>query len=140
MAPGSCLSQYFLVASRLSEMLNHLATLKGLCHRDAVRAAMMSPVASPGDEAAHVCLDFLRGASQLAQPYAAHLSQLLQEEGREQERAARGPAWPRPLPHKHKHKHKHKARSRPAPIGPSSPPPPPACGGGAGRRWCRAAS
>jgi hypothetical protein len=34
-----------------------------------------------------VCLDILRGASQLAQPYAAHLSKLLQEEGREQERA-----------------------------------------------------
>jgi hypothetical protein len=34
-----------------------------------------------------VCLDILRGASQLARPYAAHLSRLLQEEGREQERA-----------------------------------------------------
>jgi hypothetical protein len=48
---------------------------------------MASPLASPGDEAARVCLDILRGASQLAQPYAAHLSKLLQEEGREQERA-----------------------------------------------------
>jgi hypothetical protein len=37
-----------------------------------------------------VCLDILRGASQLAQPYAAHLSWLLQEEGREQERALVG--------------------------------------------------
>jgi hypothetical protein len=34
-----------------------------------------------------VCLDILRGASQLAQPYAAHLSKLLPEEGQEQERA-----------------------------------------------------
>jgi hypothetical protein len=48
---------------------------------------MASPSASPGDEAARVCLDILRGASQLAQPYAAHLSKLLQGEGREQERA-----------------------------------------------------
>jgi hypothetical protein len=32
-------------------------------------------------------LDILRGASQLAHPYAAHLSQLLQEEGRAQELA-----------------------------------------------------
>jgi hypothetical protein len=48
---------------------------------------MASPIASPGDEAARVCLDILRGASQLAQPYAAHLSKLLQGEGREQERA-----------------------------------------------------
>jgi hypothetical protein len=48
---------------------------------------MMSSSPSPGEEAARVCLDILRGASQLAQPYAAHLSKLLQEEGREQERA-----------------------------------------------------
>jgi hypothetical protein len=47
----------------------------------------MSQNASPGEEAARVFLDILRGASQLAQPYAAHLSKLLQEEGREQERA-----------------------------------------------------
>jgi hypothetical protein len=51
--------------------------------RYAVHSAMMSP----GDEAARVCLDILRGASQLAQPYAAHLSKLLQEEGRGQELA-----------------------------------------------------
>jgi hypothetical protein len=47
----------------------------------------MSPSPSPGEAAARVCLDILRGASKLAQPYAAHLSKLLQEEGREQERA-----------------------------------------------------
>jgi hypothetical protein len=51
---------------------------------------MTSSSPTPGDEAARVCLDILRGASQLAQPYAAHLSKLLQEEGREQERALGG--------------------------------------------------
>jgi hypothetical protein len=61
---------------------------------------MMSPSANPGEEAARVCLDILRGASQLAQPYAVHLCKLLQEEGREQERALRWGAacwtwWPR---------------------------------------------
>jgi hypothetical protein len=35
---------------------------------------MAIPSSSPGNEAARVCLDILRGASQLAQPYAAHLS------------------------------------------------------------------
>jgi hypothetical protein len=45
---------------------------------------MASPSPSPGDEAARVCLDILRGASQLAHPYAAPLSQLLRE-GREVE-------------------------------------------------------
>jgi hypothetical protein len=61
--------------------------LTGFRHKNAVRSAMASPSPSPGEEAARVCLDILRGASQLAQPYAAHLSKLLQEEGREQERA-----------------------------------------------------
>jgi hypothetical protein len=35
-----------------------------------------------GDAAARVCLDILRGAAQLAQPYAFHLCKLLREEGR----------------------------------------------------------
>jgi hypothetical protein len=46
---------------------------------------MASPGSSPGDQAARLCLHILRGASELAQPYAAHLSKLLQEKGREQE-------------------------------------------------------
>jgi hypothetical protein len=48
---------------------------------------MAASGSSPGDEAARVCLDILRGASQLAQPYAAQLSMLLKEEGREHELA-----------------------------------------------------
>jgi hypothetical protein len=38
-----------------------------------------------GEAAARVCLDILRGAAQLAQPYAFHLCKLLREEGREGE-------------------------------------------------------
>jgi hypothetical protein len=56
-------------------------------NQNAAHSAMANPSSSPGDEAARVCLDILRGASELAQPYATHLSKLLQEEGREQERA-----------------------------------------------------
>jgi hypothetical protein len=44
---------------------------------------MASP--SPGEEAARVCLEILRGAAQLAQPYAAQLAKVLQEEGRKQD-------------------------------------------------------
>jgi hypothetical protein len=72
-------------------VLIFLYALTGHCHQNAVRCAMANPSPSPGEEAARVCLDILRGASQLAQPYAAHLSKLLQEEGREQERARSGP-------------------------------------------------
>jgi hypothetical protein len=46
---------------------------------------MASPCSRPGDEAARACLHILRGASELAQPYASHLAKLLQEEGREQD-------------------------------------------------------
>jgi hypothetical protein len=48
---------------------------------------MASSSSSPGDQAARLCLHSLRGASELAQPYASHLAKLLQEEGRGQDLA-----------------------------------------------------
>jgi hypothetical protein len=52
----------------------------------------MSSITSPGlgddsagEAAARECLDILRRAAQLAQPYAFHLCKLLREEGREGE-------------------------------------------------------